>query len=412
MAVLLAGGRADAAAEFVLAGRVDDVVATPTVIAALRGGRVLLLDHAGQLVGRCAELEAPDEGARAAAARPRRAPADAEEVLRQAGLSDDDTEDEDADVEEALDDEGLGRARRRPPAGVPPAPGGVIAQRLAVAAGRDTIWIATSAGLWRVAPGGAACAPAGLGGRDLGLVAAAGEVVVAISDATVWRSRDGGASFAVLIVLPARARALALVAGGAVAVIGTDDGVLEIDGAGAARRVLDLAASALAACGDDLVALAGDGAAYGWKAGAPPIRLGDAPPARLIACDATAAGPSWIAAGAGLWTSADGGDWVETGEAIGRGISAVAPGAGGAAWLAGDDGLLLVSPVGGGAAADPERGDGARARPRPPAAWAALLPHVTLLLAFDRSSTRGERFTAWVLLTFPLGRARRAEVVW
>jgi hypothetical protein len=113
-------------------------------VVSLRDGAALFVDLDGRVRGRCDET---------APAPPRAGPRarhnlidliDAEDVLRLAGLPDDD--DGSPEAEDALEDEGLGprpRARTAPAAEATDVP--TVTHALA-AAPRDVVWLATSTG--------------------------------------------------------------------------------------------------------------------------------------------------------------------------------------------------------------------------------------------------------------------------
>jgi hypothetical protein len=384
------GSRAAPEPGLVLAGRVDAVVAAGDGVAALRDGEVVLLDGAGRFVGACRGA-----GAVLGASRPPdRTALPAEEVLGEAGLSDEDVSPE---AEELLDDEGLDRGPRRRVTVAAGAP-----RALALAGTPAAVWIATADGLWRLDAGGGPCAPSGLGGREISLVAARGASVVAVADATVWRSRDAGATYEVAGVLTSRANALALGSDGETAVVADEDGAVEVDAERTVRRVLEGRVDDLTTCGGEVVALAGDGI-HRFDVDGDERPAGPRPPARALAC----AAEGLVAAGAGVWTSADGAAWREERVGLGRSFAGVAF-ASGRVWLASSRGLEVVDaseprPLPG---EPPPRPEPAPWRRRPPA-WAGLLPRVAL--AFDgwRESTGVSGVAGWrlwVLVTVTLGR--------
>ena len=386
-----AAGEARAELRTVLAGRATSVVAAGDGVAVVRDGEVALLDADGRFMAAC-------RGERAWTARPHRPDGTAlssEEVLDEAGFPD---EDESIEAEDVLDDEGIEPpSRRRPVEATSGAP-----RALAIAGAADGVWIGTADGLWRLDAGGRACAPVGLGGQELTLVAAEGSTVVAISDTTVWRSRDAGASFEVAAVLLSRAHALTLAADGETALVADEEGVVSVGGAPRFRRVLEERVDALATCGAGVVALAESGVVRIDADGAPDV-LGPRPPARALAC--AEAGAALVAAGVGVWSSADGGRWLEDGLTLGRSFSAVARAAG-QTWLAGDDALFVLAP-----AAAPDEPAPARTDPPPPRlalerrppAWAGLLPRVAISFDGWTESTGVAGWRLWVLLTVSIG---------
>jgi hypothetical protein len=405
------------AADAVPGRRIDRLVAGPSRLFALRGSEVVTFDGAGQQLGRCGGFASPPQHE---ARSPLGAP-DAEEVLRAAGLPDDDSTPE---AEDALDDEGLGPRRRIQPT----LQVGVEPRALAASPATDEVWIATSSGIFRGDETG--CATAGLGGRELVAVAASERVVIAASEDLLFRreaeedadadgdadSGDGSATFLVAAGLTSRPRALAVDADGQ-AIVADDDGLSIVGPDGTSTRILDRATDAVAVCGGVTAVLSSDGV-YTWPQGVPPTRVGDRPPARALACGHTA-DERWIATGIGVWTSADGATWIERPEMLGRSIAGAAS-VGDRLWLAADDGLVALD-------ASPPReearigaalgvvgasaGAGLRALPtRRLIAPAAPWPQVTALFGTERTRDR-HAWTAMLLLTFPLGRlaARRID---
>ncbi len=390
---------------------VDRIVGGAHRLFALSGGELRTFDGDGETLGRCAGFAPPPQKVRPTAL----GGPDAEEALRVAGLPDDDSTPE---AEDALEDEGLGPKRRMRPQ--PGSDGGILPHALAASETSDAVWVATSSGVFRGNENG--CLPAGLEGRDLRLVAAAGDAVVAASDDLLFMRAPqndhgdgdggGGATFTVVAGLSERPRALALGGDGA-AIVADDDGILVIGGDGTTARVLDRPADALAVCGGVALALSDDGV-YRWTPGAAPLRTSNRPPVRGIACGPTG-GARWIASGLGTWTSPDGITWTERTETLGRKVAGAAT-VSGRVWLAIDDGLVAFDPsagehepahvsasastgagaaIGGGLAPLPTR------RLVPPALpW----PEVTALFGIARTPDR-RSWEVMMLLTFPLGRA-------
>jgi hypothetical protein len=412
----------------VLAGRIDQMVPTSAGVAVLRDGTAWFLGRDGRVLGRCAEPAPPAAARPRARARPDGQ--DSEDVLRDAGF---DADDDSPEAEAALDDEGIassaerlrrseltaggagpsqGPARIEPPRrrAHTPHPTLAMPRGLAAARGSSAVWIATSNGLRRARADGGGCARAALGGRDVTLVAAAGRVVVAIADATVWWSRDEGASFVVAAVLPFGADALALDEAGGVALVASADGVLELSPGGPGRRVLDRPAHAVAACDGLRVALTADGA-YVWRPGDSAPTRAAGPPARALACDGDPARP-WVAAGVGIWTSADGASWVEEPEGLGLSVASALR-AGSTWWLATDRALLVAAPDGTAVAAGmPARSAGGlRARPPRPARsfLRALLaetrPHLALAFGGREAADTRAEWHVRLLLTVRFGHA-------
>jgi hypothetical protein len=360
-----------------------------------RANDVVALDEVGREVGRCPRFQS------AAPERPR-APAlltvDAEEALRLADLPDDDFDSPEA--EDVLDDEGF-TPRRRPR---PVAEQGVVVRALAASAASDDVWIATSAGLHRGR--GHACPRVALSGRDVVAVAAGGDAVAVATSDLLWRS-EGGGTFRVAAGLVARPRALAVV-DAEHTLVSTDDAIIEVGPFGVIRPLLDHGADALAVCDGLALALTGDGV-WTWSGDAAPERVGDRPPARTVTCGG-GAGARFIAAGGGLFTSADGAGWQEPAALRGRSVGDAAA-VGDRVWVAVDDQLVTL----GGAPAPRGRraGHATRLPALPPLAterWIEPLipwPKVTLALAGLRTPLRGS-WSLVVLVAFRFGRTASA----
>jgi hypothetical protein len=353
-------------------------------VAVLGDGVVRLLDAEGRAGARC-----PRYGRRAGARRPDGTSRQAAEVLRDSGFSD---EDESPEAEELLDDEGVPtRARRRR------APGDGPPRALDLVGTAQSVWIGAEDGLWRLDLATSRCARVGLDGRPVERVAAGAGAVVAISGATVWRAA-GPSGFDVAAVLPSRARAAALGGDGTI-FVADGEGVARIGAARVAGRALDGRVEALAACGPVVYALAGDGLYL--LNGADVDRLGPPPPARALAC----ASPGLIAAGVGLWTSAEGGAWAEDAAGLGRAFTDVAASAG-RVWLVTGEGLFV--PVPGAEIDDALLFDGPPPRARrsfgSPPLWAALRPHLSVVVDDWTESAGRTGWRLWVALTISLDR--------
>jgi len=390
----------------------DRIVAGANRLFALSGAELRTFDGNGETLGRCAGFAPPLQKERRAAL----GGLDAEEALRAAGLPDDDSTPE---AEDALEDEGLGPKRRTRARTESDA--GILPHALAASEVSDVVWIATSSGVFRGDENG--CLRAGLEGRDLLLIAAAGGALVAATDNLLFLrppevdqvtndndNGDGDATFTVIAGLTERPRALALGADGA-AIVADDDGVLVVGGDGTTVRILDRPTDAVAVCGGVAIALADDGV-YRWTPGTLPLRTSDRPPVRGLAC-----GPqgeaAWIATGLGVWTSPEGATWTERRETLGRKVAGAAT-LGGRVWLAIDSGLVTY---------DPTDEKHQRHRPSPgrsmvPAEAAGgfapiptrhlvapILPWPEVTALFDLARTPDRRtWQVMLLLTFPLGR--------
>jgi hypothetical protein len=386
------------APRLVLAGRVDAVVAAGQDVAALRDGEVLLLGADGHTLGACRGADATAGVAR----RPDRTTLPRDEVLGEAGFS---PEDVSPEAEELLDDEGVDEpSRRRPVSAAEGAP-----RARAIAGAPDGVWIATAEGLWRLDARDGACQRAGLGAEELALVGARGAVVVAVADATVWRSRDGGGTFEVAAVLTSPGSALALAPDGDTIYIADEDGVVEVGAARGFRRRLETRVDALAACGAAVIALGSDGV---HLLDADGERLaGPRPPARTLACmQAQGQGQGQgdvglVAAGVGLWTSPDGGIWRDEDAGLGRSFAGVAFAAG-RAWLASERGLEVLEsgPPPAAAVEGPPRPAPSWLEPKHAPAWAGLLPRVSIAYDGWTESVGVAGWRVWLLVTVNLGR--------
>ena len=339
--VVLAARRAPAAEPL------THLVAGRAALHALRGNTVVTFDAGGRERWRCSGFEAPPERD----VRTRAAIVDADAALALAGLPDDELDTPEA--EDALADEGI-VIRRQLARAVAAA---TVVRALAAA---DDVWIATSAGLYQGRDG--ACRRVGLAGRDVLAVSAAADSILAATADMVWRGA-AGATPRVVAGLTQRPRAIAAIDGER-GYVADDDGVLEIGPYGVRGRVLDQATTAIAVCGGVVIALARDGT-YRWTPGEPPARIGERPPARVLACGANTSA-RFVATGDGLYTSHDGVTWIERVEGRGR-IVAGAAAAGGHLWLAIDDRLIALD-------ADSRRAAPSRASRRRPVRAARYRP--------------------------------------
>ena len=156
------------------AERITSLVAGARELFALRANTVVTFDAGGREIARCPRFEAPSPTRQPA---PAVGPIDAQELLRLAGLPDDDFQTPEA--EEVLAAKGLAPGRR-PRAAPECAERAEMAHTLAASASENDVWIATSAGLYRGRHG--ACARVALPGRDVIAVAAVGGAVAAATD--------------------------------------------------------------------------------------------------------------------------------------------------------------------------------------------------------------------------------------
>jgi hypothetical protein len=409
----------------VLSGDVRQVVASRTRVAVIQGHDVVLLSATGALLGRLERDPAP-LFARSRAGRG----LSVDEIVDLAGIPDDDLESD--EVEEALDEEGVG---------LPPIHGGGAARRhaasdggagagarqaegatQALAAAGGAVWAATSAGLWRADPDDDTSAarwpatPIGPRGLPLGALAVAegGSGLAGLSGNRLLRSSDGGASWMLLAVLPAPARAIEISRDGGEVFLLDDEGVSQV----AHRTRLPIFAGRahhLARCGDDLLILADDGVyAWNWQTGVE--RRGGRLPARRLGCSPVR--PDLVMAiGTGLMLSSDGGrTWAERDDLPMLDIqsAALAPDR---VWIGTAAGLFQApldrpgppaGPPGGGdrfASGDTASETAAALARMSPRPWQRLLPRITLAIATDVTYPGQSETAFWLLLTFPLGRS-------
>ena len=393
-------------------------------VAAIRRDQVVVFRATGELLGRLDH----EHGPATAIAKKRRA--DADEVLGLAGIPDDDLE-SDA-TEEALDDEGAGAdgARRRPTPTEPLDDGargardGGGAPRL-LAASERRLWIGDADGLSMLAAESDAPAlplrPLAVGPRRLPLsalaVAPGGDDLAALAGNHLLRSSDGGASWSLLAVLTARPRAIEISADGHDVYLLDDDGVAIV----AHRQrtpIFEGRAYHLIRCGDELLILAADGV-FAWRSDLGLEPRGARVPARRLACAAAAPGLV-LALGSDLFASFDGGrTWRARDDLPALAIDCVAIAAD-RLWVGTASGLFVVPNTPPARPDDaPNRSDAAslEAIAPPPGAlpwfrpraspWQGLLPRVSVVAAASATRPGGDRREIWVLLTFPLGRARR-----
>jgi len=381
------------------AERITSLVAGAHALFALRANTVVTFDAGGREIARCPRFEAPAPARQPALAV---GPIDAQELLRLAGLPDDDFQTPEAEA--VLAAEGLA-PRRRLGAAPNAATSPTLAHTLAASASADDVWIATSAGLYRGRDG--ACARVALPGRDVIAVAAVGGAVAAATEDLLWRSTDGGGTFRVVGGTVARPRALAIVDDQRT-LVATDDAVIEIGPDGAVRAVLDRGGAALAVCDGLALAFASDGA-WTWTGDAAAERVGNRPPARMLACGGGEAA-RFIAAGDSLYASADGATWRERRAGAGRSTAAAA--IGNRIWFAADDGVVALDEI-----VTVPLGEGAGTPPLPalsPLPTRRLLepvfpwPQLTLVFTAQRTPLH-EGWSLVALVVFRLGRVAAAR---
>ncbi len=429
LATTLLTARPCAAAVPTLDGEIHALAIAGDRVVAIRRDQVVVLGASGEVLGRLDHEHGP-------APEPvkKRRPS-AEEVLELAGIPDEDLESDVA--EEALEDEGAGASggRRRAPAAERvdddtrgPRGSGGGAPRLLAASDRR-VWIGGADGLARLATEGDAAAlplrAVVVGPRRLPLsalaVAPGGDDLAALAGNHLVRSSDGGASWSLLAVLGARPRAIEIAADGRDVYVLDDDGVAVV----AHRQrtpIFDGRAYHIVRCRDELLILADDGVhAWRWDRG---LELRSARvPARRLAC-AAAAPDLVLAFGSDLLVSFDGGrTWRTRDDLPALAIACVAITAD-RLWVGTGSGLFVVPVVPLAPPAHPEESprDPARAAEMQSAIagaqrtlpaflprasrWQGLLPRVSLVAAASATRPGGDRREVWLLLTFPLGRAR------
>ena len=383
-------------------GRVEKVVGAANGLAVLGDHAVALLDGEGRLLGRCAAVSSSPE-------RSLRKPIgnlDPDDALALAGLADDD---DSTDAEDALSDEGIRPAFRRR-RDSPSLLSRVSAHDVTILPSGEAAFIATTAGVYRATADG--CALAGLGGHDVVAVAAGSDSVAVATETLLWRMDVAASVMTVAGGLPHRPRALAVADGGRI-FIADDEGILEAAPGAAPVRRLDWPTEALAYCSGQLLALADDGVYV--ESGATIVRGGDRPPVRRLSCGGSA-GSRFLAAGVGLWTSNDGRSWSEHPAALGQSVAAAAV-AGGRLWAAVSGELVLLAdgsplPVEQTPRLQPlvTSGVSSRGLLTRTALVAAAFPWPRLTLAFgaEQKPLRAQ-WSVFLLLTFPLERARAAR---
>ncbi len=456
LALCLPPARRARAAGPLLEGEIRALAISGDRVAALRGGEVVVLDTAGRRLGvldrdRISAAAAVAAAARAAPAPPKKRRAIADDVLDLAGLPDDDLESELAEA--TLDDEGIATGHRRHRADaagaddddrspVPddqargPADGRTGAARLLAASDRE-IWIGGADGLSRLATDRDRDAPALLahavpvGPRRLSLSAIAvapdGAALAGLGGDHLIRSSDRGASWTLLAVLAVRPRAVEISADGGDVYLLDDDGVALV----AHRQrvpIFEGRAYHIARCAEDLLILAEDGL-YAWRADRGVERRSGRLPVRRLVCAPAAAGGIVLGLGADLVMSRDGGrTWTARDDLPSLEIESLAL-TSDTLWIGTTSGLVtapLAPPDAPPTDTRPSsrlpgaEGEGA-APPSfltppsflsPPSLagrstpWLGLLPRVSLAVSASSTRPGGDRGVVWLLLSFPLGRAR------
>jgi hypothetical protein len=423
-----------ASAGALIEGEIRALASSGDRVAALRRDEVVMLDRSGRLLG----VLDRDRGLASARGAARRRRASPDEVLDLAGIADDDLEGD--LVEETLDDEGIadGRGRRRADAGAPVDGGGfraahdeadnpARATRL-LAASDHAIWIGGADGLARLAIDRDAPTrlqrAAAVGPRRLPLSAIAvapdGGALAGLAGDHLVRSSDGGGSWTLLSVLTSRPRAVEISADGGDVYLLDDDGIAVV-----AHRhrvpIFEGRAYHLARCDNVLLILGGDGV-YAWRADSGLERRSARLPARRLICSPAVPGVV-LALGTGVMMSADGGrTWRARDDLPALEIESLAL-TSDAIWIGTTSGLFAAplnppasSPASGVSAQQTSSfsTDGALSRLVAPPSflsgrttpWLGLLPRVALVVAGSSTRPGGDRSVVWLLLSFPLGRAR------
>ncbi len=248
-------------------------------------------------------------------------------------------------------------------------------------------------------------------------VAPGGADLAALAGNHVLRSSDGGSSWSLLAVLAARPRAIEISADGRDVYLLDDDGVAIVTHR-QRTPILDGRAYHLVRCGDELLILAADGV-FAWRSDRGLELRSSRVPARRLAC-AAAAPDLVLALGSDLLASFDGGrTWRARDDLPALVIDCVAIAAD-RLWVGTASGLFVVplAPPAQPHDAPPILTDTAAIsavvdarRPLPASLphaspWQGLLPRVSLVAAASATRPGGDRREVWVLLTFPLGRAR------
>jgi hypothetical protein len=270
------------AAELVLSGRIERVVAAGGLVAAIRGDEVRVLAEDGRSLLRL--RVGPDEDT-----PHRRALEDeVEEVLERNGIAD---EDRDSDHAEALieDESSLRQRRAARGQGLPQ-----VGEQPVVAGSEHGLWIASGHTLWRVDASERAHPVTTLEERVQHLAAAPDGRLVAAAGARLLESRDGGVTFQRLAEASGPVRALAA---GEARVAWLAAGELTWLEDGRATTLPFEQAAELRACGQSLLALG----PRGLLVVAPERTTTLAAEAWRLGC----AGRTWVVVGQRLLVSTD-----------------------------------------------------------------------------------------------------------
>ncbi|HXI56712.1 MAG TPA: hypothetical protein VNO55_11675 [Polyangia bacterium] len=419
-AVVGAASPAVRAAAFgpVLSEPIAAVASSGPLVAAItsggRGRQAVLLRREGAQVN--VESRWPDAPARTSApsAVVRRHQADVDDVISFYDLADADRDG--PELEELLDEEGVDEHPRGPRATPDIEP---LSPR-ALVAGDGQIWMATTAGVWRVdaSTPGHRFEPRGLGERDVSLIAAGASadgraLVAVVSENSVWMSEDDGQTWQLAGVATARPRALAIGPGGQSLLVGAENGLWAMSRRRPPERLSPEPIDDVAICDGQVVALIG-----GTLTIFPPSFEGETRTttnvaARAIRCWARGRGP-WIGLGAAGLASRDNG---KTWRVVGDGaleITAAQVGSG-EVWLGTPTGLFasvrgrtlkepgqLPKPP----EPDPLDVDEAQLLRRPvvdPSPWFSYLPRISVLTSVDVGDGQ-QTIRALMVMTIPLQR--------
>jgi hypothetical protein len=366
--VLLAPRPGWAAVDLVLSGATSAVVAAGDRVAVVQGEEVRLLSADGRLLRRLGTVgvDSGDNRAHARAQRP-------DDVL---DLHDVPEQERDSTAADDLVDDDLTLAERRRTRQSSATTQRRAGQAPLLAAAGEEIWALAGGALWHVDARGRTARSAGLIPRLDHLAVDRDGHLVAAAGSEVWRSTDGGLTFAPIARADGPVRAVAT-AGGRVA-WATDHRLSWADGPRRRAGSVTLPARALAVslCGDTLLALHERGLLAVDRSDAPRA-IGSTPAATRLGCDDDG---GWWLIGPGLSVSYDRGRSFAAPPGLPVlpvPIADASPAARGV-WVATGAGLFVVGGSSGApplAAATAVRAEG-RARER--ARWASLLPRLVI----------------------------------
>ena len=395
-------------ASFPIRAPVSAVAANEAGAVALTADELRLMDATGFPLGR------RGRPGRRAPARSRRPAGTSSGFASAAGVLGDDDFNDPHDVDSEIEDpenllvEDDGPAHRRGRAGP-------VVAGMALAVGGGTAWVGGGDGLWRLSFAGSAERVALPAAGPIRHVAASadGRVIVAALDGAILRSDDGGARFQRLPEAPERVTRLAVTDGGqAYALAGQRLWQL---GRGELVQTIPRNAYDVTACGSEALALV-EGQPVVLN-GLPPSRADEGgaaqlaaqrsptvpPGAERVACSPD--GALWVAYGAALWVSADGGrSWNAREDVTAASSIAAVAVTRTALWVASEAGLAVL-PLREAASAPPAPSagtgwpsDGGTCLPHW-RWWLAALPRIDVGFATARSTSRRD-VRAFVMLSF------------